>query len=88
MNVMNRFARGDDRGRHVGKDGQAGGHGSAKLAGGVQERVVGAAVQRQRAHHFGVDGSVELQDQRNNQERHGTPSAPVENRQGGNIQTR
>ena len=55
---------------HVGEDGEAGRDGSVALARGIQQHVVGAAVQGQGAHHFAVYFAEQKQHRAHHQQRH------------------
>ena len=68
-NIVHRFDGRDDRGGHVGEQRQAGGDRRAGLAGGVQQRVVGTAVEWQGPHDLGVDLAEQVQHRRDDQQR-------------------
>ena len=68
-NVVNRLDGRDDRGGHVGEQCQAGGNRRPGLAGGVQQGVVGTAVEWQGAHDLGIDLAEQEQHRRDDQQR-------------------
>ena len=84
---MHRLTGGNDRGGHVRQEREAGGQGSHRLTGGIQQGIVRPAIQRQGSDHLAIDLPEKIEYPRHQQQRYPGVFAGINNRQGRDVET-